>query len=1077
MKKFLLSWQPPTGSVVTDYIIEYGLHNQEWKTYYDGLNSNTISYITGLNDCSIYRFRVAATNSIGTGAYSNIVSGMSLGTAPSEPLNLIAVTGDRKFNLSWDSPLDNGGCSINEYIIEYTQNNNSPSYLNTHGTDNHYILFNLINNNPYSIRVAAVNNIGIGSYSQPTTGLPGKVPSQPTGLILTYANRNLYLSWFIPEDVGPGIIDYIIQYSIDNESTWTTYNDDISVTPSATLTGLALENHYFTRVAAVNIFGSGSYSIPSNSVFLIAIPLITIITQPSNQTAFNAQATFVVSASVTENAVLSYQWQKQDVGSGSFFDIIGETNSSLFLSNLNNIEDNGDLYRCVVSATDGAVAINSDSATLIVNTPIITITSQPSNQIANGGSATFLVTATVTEGATLSYQWQKQESGSGPFSNIDGATSNSLLLSNLNDIDDNGDVYRCVLSANGGAADVTSSSAVLRVPSDTLLLLRANSNWGPTDEGPNNYYFYSLDPYEASNAGNELALTTLDSYAAWSPMYVERIMSAGNSGVFSTSPLMSDTFTTYTALRSSDATDLLSQMANDFTIELWLARDSTDNRAAIDNSLLTYYNSETYLRIGRIFLGTAMSYVLEYNNYTTIPQGARTFVSDGDAYAWDNPIPFYDPDTGEYIGDEYDISRYPSIITTSKNQDIYNGTFPNSMNVPGNAANYVHIAIVRDTNGSTYSDELRFYMDGTLIGTADLTSNGWNWENESISSQSWLNGVSFYGFLDTYSMNNPRMYYDDIRISSSVKYTGNTITVPSTSLPGARSSATPHTELLLHCDSGPADYGSNMYYLSALNSYTTHWHFIRPSVTLDTATKKFGAASYSFNAASNQYGILDGGYSFTYGYGAGSAIIDLLNKLELAQEYTIEMWIRPTGTMGANGEVYLTIGPGYDWLNKNHLVLMDSINGPFDGQYNNYYENYYTSGLRLVWVDSLYVGNTENRGRVQYSISTSSLARNVWSHVAIVYNNGEWRLKVNGTDSGDAIAANSLTDTVTPFTSNIQEYYSDNIIVLGATLDPNNYSQQQLPTMPFNGNIDEIRFSSVDRYGSGSYTVPTEAFN
>jgi hypothetical protein len=199
-------------------------------------------------------------------------------------------------------------------------------------------------------------------------------------------------------------------------------------------------------------------------------------------------------------------------------------------------------------------------------------------------------------------------------------------------------------------------------------------------------------------------------------------------------------------------------------------------------------------------------------------------------------------------------------------------------------------------------------------------------------------------------------------------------------------------------------------------------------------------------------------------------------KLEAAEEYTIEMWIRPTGTMGANGEVYLAIGPGYDWLDKNHLVLMDSTNGPFDFVNNSYYANYYTSGLRLVWVDSLYLGETENRARQQYSISTSSLARNVWSHVAIVYNNGEWRLKVNGVDSGSSISSTLLTNTTTPLSYNTLG--STNHIILGTVLDSVT-NPPQLPSWlgTFNGNIDEIRFSSVDRYGSGTYTVPTAAFN
>lgn len=99
----------------------------------------------------------------------------------------------------------------------------------------------------------------------------------------------------------------------------------------------------------------------------------------------------------------------------------------------------------------------------ISEVPIITITSQPSNQVAISGNATFSVGATVTQGAALSYQWQKQESGSGSFGNIGGATSSSLALSGLTNANDNNDVYRVILDAADNAQSVTSSTATLTV--------------------------------------------------------------------------------------------------------------------------------------------------------------------------------------------------------------------------------------------------------------------------------------------------------------------------------------------------------------------------------------------------------------------------------------------------------------------------------------------------------------------------------------------------------------------------------------------------------------------------------------
>jgi hypothetical protein len=104
--------------------------------------------------------------------------------------------------------------------------------------------------------------------------------------------------------------------------------------------------------------------------------------------------------------------------------------------------------------------------------------------------------------------------------------------------------------------------------------------------------------------------------------------------------------------------------------------------------------------------------------------------------------------------------------------------------------------------------------------------------------------------------------------------------------------------------------------------------------------KKFGAGSYSFSSSSSQYGLIASEYSSYY----VSPASDVLSKLEAADQYTIEMWIRPTGTMGANGEVYLSIGSS-DPFNGYQLVLMDSTNGPYQGDTGEYYNNYYSSGL------------------------------------------------------------------------------------------------------------------------------------
>ena len=89
---------------------------------------------------------------------------------------------------------------------------------------------------------------------------------------MTQLAARLSLSWSDPYDGGSPLTDYAIQYSTDNGLSWTNYDDGIDLATSLNFTGLAPNNTYVSRVAAVNIFGTGNYSDASNSGFLAEAP-------------------------------------------------------------------------------------------------------------------------------------------------------------------------------------------------------------------------------------------------------------------------------------------------------------------------------------------------------------------------------------------------------------------------------------------------------------------------------------------------------------------------------------------------------------------------------------------------------------------------------------------------------------------------------------------------------------------------------------------------------------------------------------------------------------------------------------
>lgn len=121
---------------------------------------------------------------------------------------------------------------------------------------------------------------------------------------------------------------------------------------------------------------------------------------------------------------------------------------------------------CLVAMAVTAADAGDAEDTVTVDR-VITIDTQPQAVTVDlseseSDTATFSVVASVTGDGALSYQWQKQESGSGAWAAVTGATSASYTTGVVTVLADNTDKYRVVVSA-AGAANVTSSAVALTV--------------------------------------------------------------------------------------------------------------------------------------------------------------------------------------------------------------------------------------------------------------------------------------------------------------------------------------------------------------------------------------------------------------------------------------------------------------------------------------------------------------------------------------------------------------------------------------------------------------------------------------
>ena len=270
----LLSWTAPTltgGSSITDYVIEYALvGSSSWTIFADGTSTATSTTVTGLTNGRTYQFRVRAVSAGGTGE-SSLTASAPVGV-PGTPTSLVAVPLASSVRLTWTAPAQNGGSAITDYVVETSDDSGETWTIFADGTSTvtSTTVTGLTNGSSYWFRVSASNVLGSGASSAHVVSVPWEVlsPSAPRDLAVTAVQlTSVGLSWTAPStDGGGAIVDYVVEYSSNSGSTWSTFVDIRSTIRSATVTGLTSGTRYLFRVSAVNSAGQGTASTATSPV-------------------------------------------------------------------------------------------------------------------------------------------------------------------------------------------------------------------------------------------------------------------------------------------------------------------------------------------------------------------------------------------------------------------------------------------------------------------------------------------------------------------------------------------------------------------------------------------------------------------------------------------------------------------------------------------------------------------------------------------------------------------------------------------------------------------------------------------
>ena len=174
-KAVALSWTAPAsdgGSAITGYQITPYIGGAAQTPVLT--NSAQTSYtVSGLTDGTGYTFTVAAINAAGTGPESSASAAATPAapTTPGAPSGLQGTAADGAVNLSWTAPGSDGGAPITGYRITPYIGGVAQTPLMTGSTATSLNVSGLTNGTGYTFTVAAINSVGTGPDSGPSSSI------------------------------------------------------------------------------------------------------------------------------------------------------------------------------------------------------------------------------------------------------------------------------------------------------------------------------------------------------------------------------------------------------------------------------------------------------------------------------------------------------------------------------------------------------------------------------------------------------------------------------------------------------------------------------------------------------------------------------------------------------------------------------------------------------------------------------------------------------------------------------------------------------------------------------------------
>ena len=458
------------GSAITDfeYATSIGENTSSFGAYTSAGTASPFT-ITGLASGTVYTVQLRAKNTAGSGPSSAFQTGVTL-AAPTAPAISSIVSGAQKLTITYGaySSANDGGSAISK--VEYSLDD-GVTWADSGTLSNPFVVSGLVNGQSYSVKLRAINAIGVSSASLATVAIPAAIPAAPQIARVSSAEQSVTVTWDAPSSDGGSVITSYKASAYSASSGGASVQSCSTATLTCSITGLTNGSSYYISVTATNAIGESAESAPRILGLPAAAPGAPTISSIAGGSNYLSVA-FTAGTQDANAPITGYQFSTDN---GDTWNSSLATSSPLLISGLTN----GTSYQVKLRANSsvGYGAASAAGSGKPVSSPDA-VASSSIGYTAASGSVTISWTAPNDNGSAITNYEVSAFNADTAGSKVSSCTTTGATSCTISSLANGTNYYVSIQAQNAISYSSRSTPRVQVKPGNSISVLLASSSAG-----------------------------------------------------------------------------------------------------------------------------------------------------------------------------------------------------------------------------------------------------------------------------------------------------------------------------------------------------------------------------------------------------------------------------------------------------------------------------------------------------------------------------------------------------------------------------------------------------------------------